>query len=143
MSNYYQSIQEIEAVVQGFESGTTPDSGFTHPAHVTVAVWYLSRAGVSESLLQMRNSIYHFLDHHHIGHDKYNETLSLFWLRLVRQHMDQLGSVSSPLEITNAVIEFLGNSQLVFDYYSRELLWSDQAKATWVEPDLQPLRVVK
>ena len=40
MTSYYESEAEITAVVQGFESCTTPDSGFTHRAHVTVAVWY-------------------------------------------------------------------------------------------------------
>ena len=140
MSNSYKSEDEIEAVVHGFESCATPDSGFTHRAHVTVAVWYLFRVTPSESLLQMRASIFRFLDHHHVGLEKYNETLTVFWLKLVRQQMHELGAECSLLEATNAIIQSLGNSQVVFDYYTRERLWSDEARRAWVEPDLKQLK---
>jgi len=139
MSNFYHSEAEIEAVVRGFESCTTADSGFGHRAHVTVAVWYLSRNTISESLAQMRASIFRFLDHHHVGHDKYNETLTLFWLKLVRQYLNELDPKSSLLDATNALISTLGNSQVVFDYYTKERLWSEEARLVWLEPDLKHL----
>ena len=139
MSNSYQSEDEIEAVVHGFESCTTPDSGFTHRAHVTVAVWYLSRGTTSESLQQMRASIFCFLDHHHVGREKYNETLTLFWIKLVRQHLDEVDPKCSLLDATNALIDSLGESKVVFDYYTRERLWSSEARQAWVDPDLKQL----
>ena len=139
MNDPYKSEEEIEAVVHGFESCTTPDSGFTHRAHVTVAVWYLFRANTFESLQQMRASIFRFLDHHHVGHEKYNETLTVFWLKLVRRYMDELDEECSLLDVTNAIIQSLGNSQVVFDYYTRERLWSAEARNSWLAPDLKPL----
>ena len=139
MSDTYKSEAEIEAIVHGFESCTTPDSGFTHRAHLTVAVWYLSRGSIEHSLQQMRASIYRFLDHHHVGHEKYNETLTLFWIKLVRQHLDELDPNCSLLDATNVLIESLGNSQLVFEYYSTDRLWSEEARREWVEPDLKAL----
>jgi hypothetical protein len=139
MIDTYKSEAEIAAVVEGFELCATPDSGFTHRAHLTVAVWYLSRGSVDQSLQQMRASIYRFLDHHHVGHEKYNETLTLFWIKLVRQRLDELDPKFSLLEATNALVESLGNSQIVFDYYTRERLWSEEARRAWVEPDLKAL----
>lgn len=139
MPKTYQSEDEILAVVQGFESCTTPDSGFTHRAHVTVAVWYLTRLTTAESLEQLRAGIFRFLDHHQVGHEKYNETLTLFWLKLVRQYLDQLDQKCSLLEAINALLEALGNSQIVFDYYTRDHLWSAGARHQWVEPDLKEL----
>lgn len=140
MTSYYKSEGEIAAVVDGFESCTTTDSGFTHRAHLTVAVWYLARGSTSASLQRMRASILRFLDHHHVGHEKYNETLTLFWIKLVRQYLDELDPKCSLLDATNALIESLGNSQLVFDYYTRERLWSEEARQVWVEPDLKALK---
>ena len=140
MSNTYQSDEEIAAVVQGFESCTTPDAGFTHRAHVTVAVWYLSRGSTAHSLERMRAGIFRFLDHHQVGHEKYNETLTLFWLKLVRQNLDQLDPEISLVATTNAVLESLASSAVVFDYYTRERLWSDEARRVWVEPDLKQLK---
>jgi hypothetical protein len=139
MSNSYQSEAEIKTVVDGFESATTPTSGFTHRAHLTVAVWYLWHGSTEESLQQMRASIFRFLDHHQVGREKYHETLTVFWIKLVRQYLDELEPDRSLLEVTNAVIESWGNSQVVFDYYSRERLFSDEARRAWVEPDLKQL----
>ena len=139
MSDTYKSEAEIAAVVEGFESCATPDSGFTHRAHLTVAVWYLSRGTTALALQQMRASIYRFLDHHHVGDEKYNETLTLFWIKLVRQHLDELDPNCSLLDATNVLIESLGNSKVVFDYYTRHRLWSEEARRTWVEPDLRQL----
>ena len=139
MSNYYQSKDEIEAVVRGFESCATPAADFTHCAHLTVAVCYLSRATTSKSLKRMRTSLFRFLDHHKVDKAKYHETLTGFWLKLVRRQMDSLAANCSVLETTNAVIDSLGNSQVVLDYYSEKLLWSDEARRVWIEPDLKPL----
>jgi hypothetical protein len=87
----------------------------------------------------MRASIFRFLDHHQVGHEKYNETLTLFWIKLVRQSMDQLDPKCSLIDATNAIIQSLGNSQVVFDYYTRERLWSEEARRVWVVPDLKQL----
>src|SRR5258708_5722651 len=139
MSSCYQSENEIDAVVRGFESCTTPAADFSHVAHLTVAVRYLSRATTSESLKRMRMSLFRFLDHHKVDKAKYHETLTVFWVKLVRRQMDSLAASCSVLEATNAVIDSLGNSQVVFDYYSEKLLWSDEARQSWVKPDLKGL----
>jgi hypothetical protein len=135
MSNHYNSEDEIAAVVRGFESCTTPAGDFTHFAHVTVAVWYLSQSAVTEAIELMRAGLFRFLDHHQVDRVKYHETLTVFWLKLVRQRMDEQGAGRSLLEITNSVIRSIGNSKTVFDYYSEELLWSNDARYGWVEPD--------
>jgi hypothetical protein len=106
---------------------------------LTVAVWYLSQGTISQSLEKMRASIFRFLDHHHVGHEKYNETLTLFWIKLVRQYLDAVDPKCSLLEASNGLIESLGNSRFVFDYYSRERLWSDEARRVWVNPDRKQL----
>lgn len=135
MSNHYNSEDEIIAVVQGFESCATPAGDFTHLAHVTVAVWYLSRSTVAEAVERMRASLFRFLDHHQVDRMKYHETLTIFWVKLVRHRIDEQDPERSLLEITNSVIQSIGNSKIVFNYYSEERLWSEQARHGWVEPD--------
>ena len=139
MRSHYQSKDEIDAVFRGFESCATPAADFTHCAHLTVAVCYLSGATTPEALKRMRTSLFRFLDHHKVDKAKYHETLTVFWLKLVRRQMDSLAANCSVLEATNAVIDSLGNSQVVLDYYSEKLLWSDEARRVWIEPDLKPL----
>ena len=139
MSNHYNSEDEIAAVVQGFESCTTAASDFTHRAHVTVAVWYLSRGSIAEALEQMRASLFRFLDYHQVDRMKYHETLTVFWLKLVRQQMDEQDTADSLLDLTNELLEILGSAAVVHDYYSQERLWSDEARRKWLEPDRRQL----
>src|SRR2546427_7228092 len=138
MSEHYYHQQEIEAVVRGFESCTTPESAFPHQSHLIVATWYLSNATVPEALQKMRASILKFLNHYGIE-GKYNETITLFWLIVVERFLRGLRADLPLLERTNAVLDALSDPRLMFEYYSEELLWSDEAMRMWVNPDLNSL----
>ena len=139
MSGHYNHQRELEAVVQDLESCTTPAAEFPHRAHLTVATWYLANTTSVEALKKMRASILNFLDHYGIE-GKYNETITRFWLLVVERFLQELGPERSLVERTNDVVDALGDSLLMFEYYSEELLWSEQAKHAWVDPDLKPLR---
>lgn len=138
MNELVDNVQEIEAIVRGFESCTTAETDFPHRSHLAVATWYLQDADVPAALQKMRASILNFLDHYHIE-GKYNETITLFWLIVVERYLRGLDANLSLLERTNAVIEALSDSRLMFEYYSKELLWSEQAMREWVDPDLKSL----
>jgi hypothetical protein len=138
MSGHYKSENEIKAVVCGFESCSTGKSEFTHISHLAVTVWYLKRLSLEQATEKMRASLFRFIDHYGIE-GKYHETLTVFWMRAVRRRLDELDQDPSLLETTNAVIEALSDSHLVFEYYSEKLLWSAEARAKWVPPDLKPL----
>ena len=138
MSCYYKTENEIQAVVRGFESCSTGKSEFTHISHLAVTVWYLRCLSLEQATEKMRASLFRFIDHYGIE-GKYHETLTVFWMRMVRRRLDELDRNLSLLETTNAVIEALGDARLVFEYYSEGLLWSAEARQTWVQPDLKPL----
>ncbi len=80
----YSSFAEIETVVRGFESCRIQPSQFNHRAHLTVALWYLSQGELpQQAAIRMRVSLQRFLNHHNIK--GYNETMTLFWMRLLRR----------------------------------------------------------
>ncbi|MCU1265270.1 MAG: hypothetical protein JWM21_1588 [Acidobacteria bacterium] len=138
MSVNFKSEQEIAAIVRGFESCTTAETDFPHRSHLVVATWYLRNATAAEALQKMRTSILNFLDHYQIE-GKYNETITLFWIIIVERYLRGLDQNLSLLERTNNVVQALSDSRLMFGYYSKELLWSEQAMREWVDPDLKPL----
>lgn len=133
---YYESEEQIEAVVKGFESCATPKEEFKHSSHLTVAVWYLSRFTQEEALQKIRFGLFRFLDHHGVGREKYNETLTIFWIKLVQNNLDQMGAETSLVEKVNRVLKRLGDPRAVFKHYSEESLQSAKAKQAWIEPDL-------
>lgn len=136
---HYQNDAEIERVVLGFESCTTGKDGFSHADHLAVAVWYLQNRNETAALTAMRAGLLRFLNHHGIGADVYSETITRFWILMVLKRVQELGPSLSLTALTNAVVESLTNSRLVFDYYSEGLLKSAEAKCGWVEPDLKAL----
>jgi len=139
--NDYTSRDEIEAVVHGFENCTTPDSEFDHRAHLTVALSYLHlyKLTIPEATERMRAGLYRFLDHH--GHDrqKYHETITLFWIKLVQSFLERTDASSSVADLANEMNDLYGNSQFIYNYYSKERLSSDEARKGWIEPDVKPL----
>lgn len=137
MAEPYKNDSEIGAVVRGFESCTTGKDDFTHRDHLAVAVWYL-RFDQAQAANLMRASLHRFLDHYGCR-ENYHETLTLFWIQVVRQALKETTPGWSLLQATNAVVTRLGDSRLAFEYYSKELVGSEAAKKGWVEPDLKAL----
>lgn len=135
----YHDADEVEAIVRSFESCDLPDAQFNHPMHLTVAFWYLSHLPDAEAHERMRASLYRYIKHHGGDPQIYNETVTLFWLKRVRSLMNRLPTPHTVVDAVNEVVERGGGSRLVFDYYSKEFLMSDEARSTWVEPDLKPL----
>ena len=137
MTYNYKSEAEIVQVVQGFESCVTGKDSFSHSDHLAVAVWYL-RQDESQALNLMRASLQRFLDHYDCRAN-YHETLTRFWILLVRRTLKGLAPDLGLLETTNAVVNRLNNSRIAFEFYSKELVESAAAKEGWVEPDLKTL----
>jgi hypothetical protein len=137
--SHYHNQGEIEAVVRGFETCLTAGDAFTHGEHLTVALWYLRECDEADALIRMREGLLRFLTDKGEDVGKYNETITLFWLKLIGQFLKRNEGPQTLLESANAVINSLNNSRLVFDYYSEELLRSEAAKKGWVSPDLKPL----
>lgn len=135
----YENESEVERVVLGFEDCTTRPSDFTHGAHLTVALWYLRRSGIREATAMMREGLLRFLNHY--KEHGYNETITVFWLRVAQSFMEAApaGDGRSLTELANELTAACNDSRLIYDYYSKELLSTQAAKDTFVEPDLRPL----
>jgi hypothetical protein len=139
VAGFYKDVREIEAVVKGFESCTTAKDDFTHRSHLTVAAYYLYCLNEPDARQRMRAGLLRFLDHHGVGRAKFHETLTIFWIRTVGAFLERLDKKLPLLEVINAVIESLGDSRLVLEYYSEELLQTDETRNGWVPPDLKDL----
>ena len=129
---------EVEETVRKFELCAFTGSEFTHGAHLTVALSYVSRLTEEEALERMRAGLFRFLEHHGVDPKKYNETITLFWIRLVRGFLKRVNPERTLRDLANELVLTHGDSKIIFRYYSKELLMSDEARKVWVEPDLKP-----
>ena len=136
----YQTEEQIDDVVRGFESCTTDKSDFKHQHHLTVAVSYLRELTLEQAINKMREALLRFVDHHQVDKRKYNETITVFWFQIVAEAMRTMPANVRVVERCNRVIERFGNADLALDYYSRDLLFSARAREEFVEPDLKDWR---
>lgn len=112
MKDHYQTEDEIDAVVSGFEQCTTGKSDFTHLSHLTVAVYYLRNSTPDETFQKMSAGLFRFLDHHGLDRAKYDAQLTRSWIALVQSVIEQLDSKLSLVTVTNTVLERLGDSRI-------------------------------
>jgi hypothetical protein len=133
----YLIEEEMEILVRKFESCELPLADFSHREHLTVALWYLSKLKEREAIDRMREGLLRFINHY--GETGYHETITLFWLKVVRGFLEQAGEGRPLAQLASELIETRGNSRLISDYFSKELISSAKAKEGWVEPDLKPL----
>jgi len=108
MQSRYETVEEIETVVAGFENCTTGKEDFTHLSHLTVATYYIHSSTPDAALEQMRLGLLRFLDHHGINCAKYDERLTAAWVEKIHRFIEQSDADASLVAITNAVLDELG-----------------------------------
>lgn len=138
----FRTAAEIECLVRNFESCLLPRARWTHQAHLTVALWYCLRHPWPEAVRRVRTGIKRYNEASGIKTTPvggYHETITLFWLRMVRRHLETTEGECSLVTLANGLIRRYANSGLPFEYYTRERLMSAAARARWIEPDLKTL----
>jgi hypothetical protein len=126
---------DVVAVVRGFESCETPKEAFRHQDHLTVAVSYLQSMSTPDAVNRMRESLFRFIDHHQVDRRKYHETLTVFWMEMVAECLETMPGGLSLSEQCQRVHCLLGNKDVQLEYYSEEVLWSDEARNSFVKPN--------
>lgn len=128
---------EIRKLVNEFEACSFHPSEFKHYQHLTVALWYLSHFNYDEAAERVKVGIRRLAATY--GKTGYHETITVFWLRVVHGFLAGPEREASIADMANHLIEKYVDKNLIGDYYSAELLASEEAKEGWVAPDLQPL----
>lgn len=119
---------EVWNVVKKFEACAYTLSEFDHGRHLAVGLAYLSSGSFEAAMARMRESLVRFSTHH--GKMGYHETITRFWLLKLDAMRD-----GKPLwQVANEAAARLGNKDLIFDHYEREVLLSAEAREGWVEP---------
>lgn len=121
-----------------FEACTLPPATFRHRAHIRLAYVYLAEHDTDTAHRLMHNALLTFLRYHGVDVSKYHETLTRAWILAVRHFMEMApASESSETFMTNNP-EML-DAKIMLTHYSAEVLFSDDARARFVEPDLSPI----
>ena len=136
--------EHLDSLLKAFENGTWPKVDWTHAAHITVATCYLFDCPLDVATDRIRSGIRHYnecVGTANTDHSGYHETLTVFWMAIVKARLGQLPLKAPRLEAVRTVVEELGAKRDLFkQYYSFDVVKSVEARRTWVEPDLKALK---
>ena len=139
MSKRYESECEIDALVRSFEDATIGRDAWKHAEHLTVALYYLSHHDIDAATEKMRSGIFKLLrDGFSVDLTKeipYHETLTVFWMRTVAD-FNASKNGASLLDKANEVMAKY-DKDYPLRFYSREFLFSDEAREKFVQGDLK------
>ncbi len=120
-----------------FEDGSLHE--FPHRAHIRMAWLYLRAYGLEEGTRRIRAGIQHFAGQHGAT-QKYHETITVFWARLVHHAIMNDPSIAD-FDTFIRQYPILLNLKAINQHYSHDRLWSESARYEWVEPDMSPMLV--
>lgn len=138
----FENEEEIREVVRTFEAATISRDKWKHAEHLTVALHYLCLHDLETATGKMRTGIFKLLTSG-FGLDlskemPYHETLTIFWMRTVAE-FNASKNGTSLLDKANELVATY-DKDYPLRFYSREYLFSDEARAAFVEGDItEPL----
>lgn len=131
-----------EALANQFCQKTLPKSQWTHEAHLRVGLWHVLRHGGDEALGLLRTRIQAFNEATGVANTDtsgYHETITRFYVVLFAWFLAKDPANRELEDLADEVLRRFGDRQLLLKWYTRERLFSVEARRTWVEPDLQTL----
>lgn len=133
--------QEFKHIIEGFRAKTLPAKEWTHEAHLITGLWHVANFGYDEALAQMREGIRTYneaVGGRNTDESGYHETITVFWMWLLNEFW-------KANTIENQVFEQVANAFLkskycdrnsALNFYTRENLFSKEARRTFVKPDI-------
>lgn len=121
-----------------FETLAIDPSKFDHRAHLRLAYTYLVNNDTDTAYQLMKHSLHAFLNHLGVDISKYHDTITRAWILAVRHFMENTPKCESADALIDANPMML-DSKIMLTHYSTDLLFSDKARAEFVEPDLDPI----
>lgn len=134
-------------IAAAFRDCTLPEAEWSHEAHLRVGLWHLLRFPPAEAMHRLRDGIRTFNTSCGIANTDtsgYHETITRFYVLIIDHFLGELErcgeSREQPVdELAAKLVDRCGDRRLPLRYFSRELLFSKEARRRWVEPDLEPL----
>lgn len=143
MVKYYLNISDIKSLVDKFLSKMLPEEEWTHFAHLTVGLWFVSNHGLEETSVLMPTYIAEYnesLGKENTDFSGYHETITQFWIWLLDCYWKDVQKEKTLLIATNDLANGpYGDPSGFLTFYSRELIFSVEARRAFVKPDLQDL----
>ena len=141
MPRKYENDEDVLSLVGAFETATISRDEWKHREHLVVALYYVSHYDVETAIEMMRSGILNLLANGFMvdlsKEMPYHETITVFWIRTVAKFHAASNGAPLSYKIADMVRRF--DKDYLLSFYSRDYLFSDDARRRYVEPDLQSI----
>ncbi len=136
----FTSDDEVLEIGHGLIDRTLPKSAWTHAAHFAAAIWLLTNYGKSLVVRELPGFIRAYNEATGVANTEtsgYHETITQASIRAADAFL--AGTPRRSLFATcNALMASpLGKPEWLLAYWSRQRLFSVEARRSWLDPDLQ------
>ena len=133
----------IRWLAEGFCACTLPKEAWTHEAHLATGLWMiverpdiLPEQDLPDMIRRFNVSVGGINDET----QGYHETITQGSLIAIRRYLARTSDDLALVERANGLLQAPeGRRDWLLGYYSRDRLFSTDARLGWVEPDLEPL----
>jgi hypothetical protein len=129
---------EDEQFRRAFEAQQIAPAQFDHRAHVRLAYVYLCEGTIETAVTRMKRSLLTFLKNVGADPSKYHETITRAWVKAVDHFMNQSTPCASSTDLVGLHPQLL-DSKIMLTHYSADVLFSERARQTFVEPNIQSI----
>ncbi|ACG78277.1 conserved hypothetical protein [Phenylobacterium zucineum HLK1] len=132
---------DIARIGEGMAARALPKAEWTHAAHWAAALWLLTRPG-RDAFAEMPGLIRAYNEAtggENTDTAGYHETITLASLRAAQAHLAARPHASLSAILAELLAGPLGRSDWPLAHWSRERLFSPEARRAWADPDLAPL----
>lgn len=123
-----------ELTIDELENGTLDPGSFGHEGHIYMAWLYLEKFGPADAIGRFNSALIRLTAHLGVP-EKYHATITWMFIllieerRSVAEHKDWFSFRRNNDDL------FADGIDVMQRYYSKELLWSDQARQSFILPD--------
>lgn len=131
-------------IVNGFRNHSLQKEKWTHEAHITTAIWFIMNTDPFDALCRIKSGIISYnlsAGSENNGTNGYHETITVFWWKLLTLFVGKYPNLTYD-QMCIAFLESKYNRRdIAFDYYTKELLISAEARAMHCGPDIKEIEL--
>ena len=139
---HFTSDLKIRHIADGLITRTLPKSEWTHAAHFAAAAWLMASDN-HHAFSEMPKLIRAYNESTGTPNTKsegYHETITIASLRATRSVLASAPKDQPLYEVVNRLLQSeLGEPNWLLNYWSKDRLYSADARERWIEPDLAPV----
>lgn len=139
------SIEQIQQIVQEFDSQQLAKPDWDHQAHLLVAFWYNWHLPFQPAFETVKEKIISYntaVGTPNTDESGYHETITRFWMILTRNYLEEGGFDSLEQAYNTFLQSRWATRRMPLHYYSKECLFSIDARRKWVDGDRKKVRLL-